>query len=270
MQIASPVRRALVAAVVTLLAAMPIRAQEAPAPIQDNSFLLEEAYNQEAGVVQHISAFLRDRASGDWGYGFTQEWPLFGQRHQLSYTLSLNHVSDLDATGIGDVAVHYRYQLVGNGRTRMAVAPRISAFLPTGDEDEGLGTGRVGVQGNLPVSIVLAPTLVAHTNVGLTWLAPGDDLGHETIVNLGQSAVWLAHPRFNVLLEAAFSGQPGDGGTESFFLSPGVRGAFDVAGAQVVAGIAIPIGVGNSDGERGLFLYLSIEHPFGRRRQPAF
>lgn len=26
--------------------------------IQDNSFLLEEAYNQEAGVVQHIQSFM--------------------------------------------------------------------------------------------------------------------------------------------------------------------------------------------------------------------
>jgi len=31
----------------------------APAAIEDNSFLIEEAYNQEAGVVQHISTFAR-------------------------------------------------------------------------------------------------------------------------------------------------------------------------------------------------------------------
>jgi hypothetical protein len=28
-----------------------------PGPIQDNSFLAEEAYNQEPGVVQHIQTF---------------------------------------------------------------------------------------------------------------------------------------------------------------------------------------------------------------------
>ena len=51
--------------------------------IQDHSFLLEEAYNQERGVVQHISTFAF--ASGqDWGYSFTQEWPLGGIRQHAS------------------------------------------------------------------------------------------------------------------------------------------------------------------------------------------
>ena len=34
------------------------------APLEDNSFLIEEAYNQERGVVQHISNFARVRGSG--------------------------------------------------------------------------------------------------------------------------------------------------------------------------------------------------------------
>ena len=44
-------------------------------PIQDNSFLVEEAYNQERNVVQHISTFSRLWNSKDWSYSFTQEWP---------------------------------------------------------------------------------------------------------------------------------------------------------------------------------------------------
>jgi hypothetical protein len=40
-------------------------------PIQDNSFLIEEAYNQERGVVQHINTFQRVH-SGDWVYTFTR------------------------------------------------------------------------------------------------------------------------------------------------------------------------------------------------------
>jgi hypothetical protein len=46
-----------------------------PEPISDNSFLIEEAYNQEPGVVQHINTFTRQR-SGDYAYTFTQEYPL--------------------------------------------------------------------------------------------------------------------------------------------------------------------------------------------------
>ena len=44
-----PISGAPASAVVSFLA--PIE----PAPIQDNSFLVEEAYNQEDGVIQHIS-----------------------------------------------------------------------------------------------------------------------------------------------------------------------------------------------------------------------
>ncbi len=72
-----------------LLCASPSLAQEpprkAPSAIQDNSFLIEEAYNQEAGVVQHISTFTRLRG-GDWVYTFTQEFPVASLKHQLSYT----------------------------------------------------------------------------------------------------------------------------------------------------------------------------------------
>lgn len=37
-------------------------------------------------------------------------------------------------------------------------------------------------------------------------------------------------------------------------------------GLQVVPGLAIPMGLGPSRGDEGLFVYLSFEHPF--RREP--
>src|SRR6185436_8207277 len=64
--------RTIVSAALFLLLSAPLRGQE-PARIADNSFLIEEAYNQEAGVVQHISA-LALVEGGNWAYGFTQEW----------------------------------------------------------------------------------------------------------------------------------------------------------------------------------------------------
>jgi len=36
-------------------------------------------------------------------------------------------------------------------------------------------------------------------------------------------------------------------------------------GPQGGARIAIPIGVGASRGEKAIFLYLSFEHPFGKK-----
>ena len=119
--------------------------QQTPAPavepgIQDNSFLVEEAYNQNYGVVQHISSFTRFWSSKDWNYSFTQEWPVPGdERHQLSYTLVAAHSGDFPGSGvgIGDVLLNYRYQLVGSGDTRLAFSPRLSLILPAGDSMPG-------------------------------------------------------------------------------------------------------------------------------------
>jgi hypothetical protein len=58
----------------------------------------------------------------------------------------------------------------------------------------------------------------------------------------------------------------GSGKTEwsnTLFLNPGIRWAYNFKnGLQIVPGIAVPIGIGPSAGEKGVFLYLSFEHPF--------
>ncbi len=58
--------------------------------IRDKSFLVEEAYNQEAGVVQHIVNFVpawdsnRGLRARTLDFVFTQERPIFSQRHQMT------------------------------------------------------------------------------------------------------------------------------------------------------------------------------------------
>jgi len=48
----------------------------------------------------------------------------------------------------------------------------------------------------------------------------------------------------------------------TFNIHPGVRFAINFEnGLQIVPGIAMPIGVGPSKGERAVFLYVSFEHP---------
>ena len=244
------------------------------AQIQDNSFLVEEAYNQESGVVQHISTF--DRTSGgDWAYGFTQEWPLGGIRHQLSYTIPVENIEGF-GTGLGDVALNYRHQLVGNPEAATVFAPRLSLLLPTGDHEEGRGAGALGLQTNLPLSLVLAPHLVTHWNAGAT-LTPSaqSQLGEEattTSFHLGASAIWLLRPSFNLMLEALWlsSGVVVRTGEtvrdESLLLNPGIRAAFDLANdLQIVPGVAYTIDLGSGSDEDALFVYLSFEHPFKRQ-----
>ena len=266
-------KRTLPLALLLLAAPRALAQSDEPAPIQDNSFLIEEAYNQERGVVQHINTFSRAFEGGGWAYAFTQEWPLFSPLHQLSFTVPLEDT--FGGTGIGDVAINYRYQLVGDGASPAAVSPRLSLLLPTGDEEQGRGAGGVGVQAALPVSLVLSDRLVSHTNAGVTWTpAARNELGDEAAtagVFVGQSLVWLAHPKANFLVEAlwgrdeAVVGEDEVAEERSLYISPGVRFAIDFpSGLQVVPGIAVPIGVGPSDGERSVFLYLSLEHAFNR------
>jgi hypothetical protein len=260
---------------IAALLAAPLTAFAADGPIQDNSFLIEEAYNQEVGVVQHINTFQRFRRSRDWGYTFTQEWPVASQKHQFSYTVPITRLTDSPdgRSGIGDVALNYRYQLVGDGEAPLSISPRFSVIVPSGKEEQGRGLGATSYQAQIPLSYVLAPALVAHTNVGYTLTPKAKDaLGNKADLkawNAGQSLVWLAAPKFNVMLEAIYTrGQEVDGPgrattVKSAFVSPGVRWAYDLAsGLQIVPGIAFPIGVGPSRPEKAVFLYLSFEHPF--------
>src|SRR5438876_8840142 len=77
--------------------------------IQDNSFLVEEAYNQEPGVVQHILNLLVTSKAGqkESSPSFTQEWPIFSQQHQFSYTLPHTFVED--EHGFEDIRLNYRF-----------------------------------------------------------------------------------------------------------------------------------------------------------------
>ena len=125
-------------ALLLLLVASPAFAEEEdhrPASaLRDNSFLIEEAYNQDEGMVQHILNTRRLR--NDWFATFTQEWPLFGEMHQLSYTLPYSWVGIDDGHhhGFGDLMLNYRLQLLDETDSQPAVAPRVSAILPTGSE----------------------------------------------------------------------------------------------------------------------------------------
>jgi len=245
------------------------------APIQDNSFLVEEAYNQEDGVVQHISSFERLTNSHDWVYTQTDEWPLRSLRHQVSITLAGTHSGSFagSGTGWGDTALNYRYQLLGSGETKLAMAPRVSVLLPSGDHRYGRGSGGLGMQTNLPVSVQHSRQIVTHWNVGATWVPHALNQDHAkastTAFNLGQSIVWLAKPRFNILLETLWTSSEDVLGagkvrrSQDLYLSPGLRWAHNFeSGLQIVPGVALPFGVGPCSGEKGVIVYLSFEHPF--------
>ena len=236
-----------------------VQAQE-PAPIADNSFLIEEAYNQEARVVQHINTFFL--VSGEWIYSFTQEWPVRGQRSQFSYTIPVL------SGAFGDVALNYRFQAVGPGN--LAFSPRVTLVLPTGSWERERGHGVVGYQVNLPLSARLGKRVVTHWNAGSTLYPDAPTLdGVERpvwVYAVGGSAIFEVRPTFNLMLEVTWGHTDDLVGptvvTEEMFINPGIRWAHNLSGMQIVPGISVPIGVGPSRGTTAVFLYLSLEHGF--------
>jgi len=250
---------------------------EEPQTISDNSFLIEEAYNQERGVVQHISLFTRDWTEKTWVFGFTQEWPVnAAPRNQISYSIGALSGSPGQGDGVGDVWINYRYQVVSGDR--VAVAPRASVIFPTGNALEGRGNGGAGVEFALPVSVTPSKSWALHSNAGTTIVDNGENEAGERATTVGawvgQSFVWMAKPRINLLVEAIYRRQQdvtGAGQTTwetDFVLSPGIRWAYNFKnGLQIVPGVAVPINFHKDAGNDWTILgYLSLEHPFGHRK----
>lgn len=244
--------------------------------IEDNSYFIEEAYNQEDGVVQHISnGYYTKDPIKNFMYSFTQEWPFFSQKHQLSYTIGYSWLNSSAVKGIPDFLLNYRYQLTGHDDF-ITMAPRFSLILPTGDSDKGLGNGVLGYQFNLPMSKRLTNFIACHANIGFT-LLPGVksvdllNVEHKNTnwnINVGGSLIWLATEKFNVMFEgvhyiSSYANENNKMVTSGqTVISPGLRYAIDIKELQIVPGIAVPITFQDGDSNTAVFFYLSFEHPF--------
>ena len=236
--------------------------------IQDNSFFLEEAYNQEPGVVQHITTV--QKQGRDWFLSFTQEVPLGSQDHQFSYTLPYGFLraSGRNPSGFGDAMVNYRYQAQYETDLLPAVAPRFSLVLPTGNQFKGLGEGSHASTRTSP-SARSFPTGSRYTqNVGWTTLL--DVNGRRpTSPSVGASAVHAVTRDSNVLFEAVAESQAQvDENSRTtrdntLTLSPGFRYAVNfptLQDLQMVMGAAGPITLSKQKPDYGVLLYLSFEH----------
>jgi hypothetical protein len=247
-----------------------------PFAITDNSFLVEEAFNQEPGIFQNISgAFF---VNSNWAFSFTQEWPVVSQSHQFSYT-----VSALDngiGSGLGDLQLNYRYQALTEGPGRPAFSPRASLILPTGDVPRLRGSGSTGLQVNLPFSKQTGDWYW-HWNGGFTWLPDADSLTVNREIDsrvdlmspfLAASGIYRLRPMVNLMLESVlkFDEVTGEGTQTaretSFILSPGIRGGWNVGDQQIILGAAVPVTWIDGGTETGVLVYLSYELPFKKQK----
>jgi hypothetical protein len=248
--------------------------QPGPAPfaISDNSFLVEEALNQETGIFQNIFGAIR--IDGHWTASFTQEWPAPSQTHQLSYTIAWADTSA--GNGFGDTLINYRYQATTEAPGRPAFSPRVSLVVPSGRVRTGLGSGSAGLQFNLPFSKQTGDWFW-HWNAGLTWLPRaraeftdgGASLSRRANLAspfLAGSGIYRMRKMVHLMLESfvAFDESIAPEGTvreTSLTLSPGVRGGWNAGDRQIVVGAAVPM-TWHDGQETGVFLYFSYELPF--------
>lgn len=239
--------------------------------IKDNSFLMEEAYNQEAGVVQFINGYQYSDLTKEWDYTFTNEFPINDETHQFSYALPFSKKSGPpEETGVGDILLNYRYQLVNN--EHIAMAPRISLILPTGDYKKELGNGAAGVQFNQAVSIAINDKWTNHWNAGFTYTPAAKnsngDMADLFGFNFGTSVVFDWTKKTNLLCEFVMNNSeniigPGSkDNSSSYYVVPGLRTSFQAGSdTEIVPGIGALLGLGPSasEHERGVFIYLSAE-----------
>ena len=248
--------------------------------IQDNSFFIEEAYNQEPGVVQHIFNLPIDFTNGsrEIAPSFTQEWPVFSQIHQFSYTIPYTFTED--DNGMEDMRLNYRLQALMEGTYTPAFAPRLSLVLRTGDRDKGFGVGAMGYEFNLPFSKIVSDRWTVHFNAGMSVFPNAHQSDDLTNYNIGASVICAVTRDFNLMLETvagwnediiegAFAFEETVGRGTTAIISPGARYAFNLPDdAQLVVGAALPIGLTSDSADWGMFFYCSFEHAFLRSNPP--
>lgn len=242
--------------------------------LQSNGLLVDTAYHQEDGEVQHSLTFSRSRKDG-WASAVSQEWPLFSEKHQVSFSLPADvFFKRPDGNrGVGDFTLEYSYFLLGNNESRITVSPGVGVSLPTGSVTKGLGAGGAGASFKLPISVMLTRRFASNSTVEFGYVpsaknAEGDQF-HVRNYEVGQSFAWFARRKFNVLVEAVWerSRATNAGGFKEIeseaFISPGARWAHVFhGGVSIIPGVAVPVGVGSSRGDRSILFYLAVEHRF--------
>ena len=235
--------------------------QAAPFGIMDNSFLVEEAFNQEPGIFQNI--FTARRGDEDaLEAAFTQEWPLFTQTHQFSFTVGALSVNG--ERGLNDLLINYRWQATTESASTPAFSPRVSLILATGDAASGGGTGW---QVNLPVSKQFNDTYI-HWNAGFTHMLATEGIArdHSRLTpRLALSGIRRLLPMFTLILESVVEWEhfvEGDALRCNWTLSPGFQTGWNAGDKQTIIGLAIPVAISDGDANVSVFGYFSYELPF--------
>ena len=264
----------LCSAAVSAQTATPAKAASAPFEIIDNSFLVEEAFNQEAGIFQNIADMVF--VDGNWGFNFTQEWPASSRRSISCRTRCRRSTTETDpASAIRKSTIGISYGW------RARTAGIFAARQPGGADGRRAATPRIRIAGpaGQPAVQQAGNDWYWHWNAGVTWLPRAESLdpapNTDTRVDLmspflAASGIYRVRQMFNLMLESVlrFDELVDETGTRretAFILSPGFRGGWNIGEQQLIVGAAVPITWVDGETEPGLLLYLSYELPFKKR-----
>lgn len=141
--------------------------------------------------VQHLSIDAR----------VTSQLVRFGPSSQALPIESVSVERSLSATGLGDIAVRAKYNVISGDRA--AIAAGLDVRLPTGDEADLLGTGRTRTKLYAAMGSSVGK-LFPHANVGYTFKSGSQTdtdeaffFGSEASYTAG--AEYVVHPRVTVV-----------------------------------------------------------------------
>jgi hypothetical protein len=205
----------------------------------DNSFLLEEGFNQPINAVQ----FIQDYNSRTNEFTHSGEIPMGSKGHQFSYLVAQDQ----------KINPILSYRFLSVSEPRVYLAHRFGVVVPVQDE-------RYGFEYKQAFTFVASDRWMYHWNFGLFHFPRYKG---ETInsYNSGTSVVYYAQDNLNFLVEAYLETNQNQ---YRYIINPGLRYALnlDWQETQIVPGMSFPISFEQDTENAGVLLYLSFETKF--------
>jgi hypothetical protein len=233
-----------------------------PMSIEDNSFLVEEAFNQSPGVIQYTVINQVNRGIAE--LNLECEMPLKGEFHQLSVSIPAKVFQS--TVGIEDIMISYRPLLLDRHRWAM-VTPRVSVILPTGKVSRGFGDGSWGIECNVALTKQLSRRLISHVNVGSSssFKKMQEQLHQNRLhyESAGTSLIFAAAKGLDLMAEVTTSNVKLDSNAAStwnFIGNPGFRFCLKMNQFLVVPGMSAPFTLLSGRATVSeVLIYISIE-----------
>jgi len=249
--------RCAVLAFVLMPAAGPIAAQTAggPAPADRDARRLMQRFVEDSAIVpggwaegQFAYADLPDDDSR-WSIGTLLAFKVTEQMEaglRLSY-LSVDADPLPEGSGLSDIDLYAKYRFHG-GAGRCALGGLIKA--PTADEEEGLGTGKVDVEGFFACRADLQAVTLAG-NLGARYNGdPDPPLPAANASVLAGGALLLpVGAQITFLIEASYESERLDGAGSDARLTLGFQGVAERPGFGLRGGVGLPLSEGAPDYE---------------------